>query len=70
MLECLCRIARVRRTECQYQSRAFKQTIAPEMTHILSASGFAIEDVLYGENGRPLFPATGLLQAARVPPDS
>ena len=59
-------VARVSRADCRYQSQTFKQTIAPELTYILSAAEFAMEDVLYGENGAPLFPATGMSHAARV----
>lgn len=59
-------VARVSRRDCQYVSKTFKQTIAPDLTYVLSESEFAIEDLLYAENGQPLFPPSGLLRATRV----
>ncbi|HPF26447.1 MAG TPA: hypothetical protein P5528_05485 [Steroidobacteraceae bacterium] len=59
-------VARVSRSDCQYVSKAFKQIIAPDLTYVLSEAEFAIEDVLYGENGQPLFPPSGLLHATRL----
>jgi peptidylprolyl isomerase len=64
-------VARVHRENCSYDSAAFKQRISPELTYELANDGFAIEDVLYGADGRPLFPPSGLLHAKRttaVPP--
>jgi hypothetical protein len=60
--------ARVRREQCSYDSVAFKQRISPELTYELARDAFAIEDVLYGESGQPLFPTSGLLRAPRVSP--
>jgi hypothetical protein len=61
-------VARVRREECTYDSAGFKQKISPDMTYVLDRDAFALEDVLYGENGRPLFPSAGLLRAPRQSP--
>ncbi|MCU0759468.1 MAG: CpcT/CpeT family chromophore lyase [Steroidobacteraceae bacterium] len=58
--------ARVRREQCSYDSAAFRQRISPELTYELARDAFAIEDILYGEDGRPLFPGAGLLRAPRV----
>ncbi len=58
-------LARVRREDCSYDSVAFKQKISPDMTYLLDRESFALEDILYGESGQPLFPASGLLRAAR-----
>ena len=33
---------------------------------VLERDAFSIEDILYGENGQPLFPSAGLLRAPRV----
>ena len=57
-------VARVRPEHCSFQGVAFKQRISPEMTYVIDRDSFSIEDVLYGENGQPLFPRTGLLRAA------
>lgn len=61
-------VARVRREECTYDSAGFKQKISPDMTYVLDRDSFALEDILYGENGQPLFPSAGLLRAARRSP--
>ena len=61
-------VARVRPEKCSFQGVAFKQKISPEMTYVIDRDSFSIEDVLYGENGQPLFPRTGLLRAARSRP--
>jgi len=58
-------VARVRRQDCTYDSAGFKQKISPEMTYVLDRESFSLEDILYGENGQPLFPSAGLLRAAR-----
>ena len=58
--------ARVRRGQCSFDGVAFKQRITPEMTYVLERDAFSIEDILYGENGQPLFPSAGLLRAPRV----
>lgn len=58
--------ARVRRGQCSFDGVAFKQRITPEMTYLLEREAFSIEDILYGENGQPLFPSSGLLRAPRV----
>jgi hypothetical protein len=60
--------ARVRRGQCSFDGVAFKQRITPEMTYLLERDAFSIEDILYGENGQPLFPSSGLLRAPRVTP--
>jgi peptidylprolyl isomerase len=60
-------VARVRRQDCSYDSAAFRQRISPEMTYELAPGSFGIEDVLYGADGRPLFPPTGVLVAPRLP---
>ena len=60
-------VARVRRQDCSYESAAFRQRISPDMTYELAPGSFGIEDVLYGADGRPLFPPTGVLVAARLP---
>jgi len=59
---------RVRREDCTYDSAGFKQKISPEMTYVLDRDSFALEDILYGQNGQPLFPPGGLLRAARQSP--
>jgi CpeT/CpcT family (DUF1001) len=61
-------VARVRREDCTYDSAGFKQKISPDMTYVLDGESFALEDILYGENGQPLFPPAGLLRAARQAP--
>ncbi len=61
-------VARVRREDCTYDSAGFRQKISPEMTYVLDRESFALEDILYGENGQPLFPPGGLLRAARQSP--
>ena len=61
-------VARVRPEQCSFQGVAFKQRISPEMTYVVDRDSFSIEDVLYGENGQPLFPRSGLLRAARAVP--
>jgi len=58
-------VARVRREDCTYDSVAFEQKISPDMTYVLDSVSFSIEDILYGENGQPLFPSAGLLRAER-----
>ena len=61
-------VARVRREDCTYDSAGFRQKISPDMTYVLDGESFALEDILYGENGQPLFPSAGLLRAARQAP--
>jgi hypothetical protein len=61
-------VARVRRQDCTYDSVGFKQKISPDMTYVLDRDSFALEDILYGENGQPLFPSTGLRRASRQVP--
>ena len=58
-------VARVRREDCTYDSVGFRQKISPDMTYVLDDGSFALEDILYGESGQPLFPSAGLLRAAR-----
>ncbi|MBK9609417.1 MAG: hypothetical protein IPO58_24520 [Betaproteobacteria bacterium] len=61
-------VARVRRQDCTYDSAGFKQKISPDMIYELDRESFALEDILYGESGQPLFPSAGLLRAAREAP--
>jgi hypothetical protein len=61
-------VARVRREDCTYDSAGFRQKISPDMTYVLDRDSFALEDILYGENGQPLFPSAGLLRAVRQSP--
>jgi hypothetical protein len=58
--------ARVRREQCSFEGVAFRQRISPEMTYVLDRDSFALEDILYGENGQPLFPPSDLLRVQRV----
>jgi hypothetical protein len=58
-------VARVRREDCTYDSAGFRQKISPELTYVLDRESFALEDILYGANGQPLFPSAGLMRAAR-----
>jgi peptidylprolyl isomerase len=60
-------VARVRRPDCSYDSPAFKQRISPELTYRVTRDAFGIEDVLYGADGKSLFPASGLLVVRRLP---
>jgi peptidylprolyl isomerase len=59
-------VARVRREHCSFESEAFRQRISAELTYELANDGFAIEDVLYGADGKALFPPSGLLHARRT----
>lgn len=61
-------VAQVRREACSYESPAFKQRISPQLTYVLTKNGFAFEDVLYGADGNPLSPPSGLLPAKRTTP--
>jgi hypothetical protein len=61
-------VARVRREECTYDSAGFRQKISPDMTYVLDRESFALEDILYGQDGQPLFPSAGLLRAGRQSP--
>ena len=61
-------VARSRSNDCSFEGVVFKQRIRPNMTYVLDRHSFSVEDVLYGENGQPLFPRTGLLRAARTTP--
>ncbi len=61
-------VARVRREDRTYDSAGFKQKISPDMTYVLDRESFALEDILFGENGQPLFPRSGLLRATRQAP--
>jgi len=61
-------VARVKPADCAFPSAAFKQTIRPDMTYVLSAARFGIQDILNGENGQPLFPTSGISYAPRVSP--
>lgn len=62
-------VARVHREDCSYDSASFKQRISPELTYELANNSFAFEDLLYGQDGRPLIAASGLLLAARTTPE-
>lgn len=59
--------AQVRRQDCSYESAAFKQKISPQMTYRVSRDAFGIEDLLFGANGKPLFPGRGVLTVPRKP---
>jgi len=61
-------IARVKPADCAFQSAAFRQTIRPDMTYVVSAARFGIQDILNGENGQPLFPTSGISYAPRIAP--
>jgi peptidylprolyl isomerase len=61
-------VARVKPQDCVFESAAFKQKIRPDMTYVLSAASFGIQDILNGENGQPLFPSSGISYAPRVSP--
>lgn len=59
--------AKVRREDCSYESAAFKQKISPQMTYRVTRDAFGIEDLLFGANGKALFPARGVLTVPRKP---
>ncbi len=59
-------VARVRSEDCVFESAAFKQKLRPDMTYVLSPAAFGIQDILNGENGKPLFPTSGISIAPRV----
>ncbi|MFM8845883.1 MAG: peptidylprolyl isomerase [Gammaproteobacteria bacterium] len=57
--------ARVRKQDCRYDSAAFKQKISPEISYRLSSESFGFEEILYGAQGKPLLPASGMITLAR-----
>lgn len=57
--------ARVQPADCVFPSAAFRQDLRPDMTYVLSPASFGIEDILNGEDGRPLFPSSGIVTATR-----
>jgi peptidylprolyl isomerase len=59
-------IAGVRREDCRFRSATFRQWVRPAMRYTLSARRFVLQDVIYGENGAPLFADPGPLLADRV----
>jgi hypothetical protein len=58
-------VARVRREDCSYVSERFRQKISPDLTYVVAPDSFAVEDLLFGEDGRSLVPSPGLMRAAR-----
>jgi para-nitrobenzyl esterase len=61
-------VARVKPEDCAFPSASFRQTIRPDMTYVVAAGHFGIQDILNGEDGKPLFPSSGISYAARVSP--
>lgn len=59
-------IASVQRGLCSYDSAAFRQRVSPEMRYELSPAAFAMRDVIWGADGKLLFPDSGLMRAARM----
>lgn len=59
-------IARVPRGTCSYTSVAFRQDVTPDITYVLTPTSFALQDHIYGADGRPVVRETGLLTATRV----
>ena len=57
--------ATVRRGDCHYDSIAFRQRVAPEMRYELSPAAFSMRDVIWGADGKLLFPDSGLMRAER-----
>jgi hypothetical protein len=60
-------VARVRREDCSYVSERFGQKISPDLTYVLAPAWFAVEDLLFGEDGKPVVPSAGLMRAQRLP---
>jgi len=59
-------VARVPRGSCSYPSRGFGQDVSPDLTYVLTAGAFTMQDHLYGADGRPLVPESGPLVAERL----
>lgn len=59
-------VARVRREDCSYQSERFRQTISPDLTYVVAPGWLAVEDLLFGEDGKSLVPSPGLARAERL----
>jgi hypothetical protein len=47
-------------------SKRFRQTISPDLTYVLAPGWFAVEDLLFGEDGKPVVPSAGLMGGARL----
>ncbi|MBL8226712.1 MAG: hypothetical protein JNM50_15405 [Chromatiales bacterium] len=60
-------VARVRREDCSYRSERFGQKISPDLTYVIAPGWLAVEDVLFGEDGKSLVSSPGLMRAARLP---
>jgi hypothetical protein len=60
-------VARVRREDCSYRSERFAQNISPDLTYVVTPGWLAVEDLLFGEDGKSLVPSPGLIRAVRVP---
>jgi hypothetical protein len=58
-------VGRVRREDCSYRSERFGQNISPDLTYVVAPGWLAVEDLLFGEDGRSLVPSPGLQRAAR-----
>jgi hypothetical protein len=62
-------VARVRREDCSYRSERFGQMISPDLTYVVAPGWLAVEDRLFGEDGKSLVPSPGLGRARRLPGD-
>jgi hypothetical protein len=61
-------LARVRRADCRYRSERFGQDISPDLTYLLTPDSLAVEDLLFGADGKSLVPSPGLAPAVRLDP--
>jgi hypothetical protein len=59
-------VARVRREDCSYVSERFRQKISPDLTYVVAPAWLAVEDLLFGEDGKSLVPSPGLARAERL----
>ena len=59
-------VARVQRGDCVYQSKALGGAIEPDMTYVVTAVSFGIQDLLYRSDGTLLTPDSGLIVSPRV----
>ena len=50
---------------CSYESKAFEQTITPDMRYRISSDEFALEETLLGEDGSIIVTTGGMLVANR-----
>ena len=60
-------VARVQRGDCVYESKALGGPIEPDMTYVVTAESFGIQDLLYRSDGTLLTPGSGLIVSPRVP---